>query len=109
MGIDDAGRRLLVNRTHEGPGPGLLRVHDRYAPGLHHVAWHADSRGDVDNLHRLLIEIGATVLDPPADCPTYGDGYYAVFFADPDGIKLEFVHLPSSVSYVTSVDDRCQV
>jgi catechol 2,3-dioxygenase-like lactoylglutathione lyase family enzyme len=31
-------------------GPGLLRVHDRYAPGLHHVAWHADSRGDVDNL-----------------------------------------------------------
>jgi hypothetical protein len=44
---------------------------------------------------KLLIEIGATVLDPPADYPTYGDGYYAVFFADPDGIKLEFVQLPS--------------
>ena len=26
--------------------------------------------------------------------PAYGEGYYAVFFADPDGIKLEFVHLP---------------
>jgi catechol 2,3-dioxygenase-like lactoylglutathione lyase family enzyme len=63
-------------------------------PGLHHVAWHADSRIDVDNLHRLLIEIGATVLDPPADYPAYGKGYYAVFFADPDGIKLEFVYLP---------------
>ena len=75
-------------------GPGLVRVHDRYGPGLHHVAWHADSRIDVDNLHRLLIEIGATVLDPPADYPAYGNGYYAVFFADPDGIKLEFVYLP---------------
>ncbi len=42
----------------------------------------------------LLIEISATVLDPPADYPAYGNGYYAVFFADPDGIKLEFVYLP---------------
>jgi glyoxylase I family protein len=75
-------------------GPGLVRAHDRYAPGLHHVAWHADSRIDVDNLHRLLIEIGASVLDPPADYPAYGNGYYAVFFADRDGIKLEFVYLP---------------
>jgi glyoxylase I family protein len=75
-------------------GPGLVRAHDRYAPGLHHVAWHADSRIDVDNLHKLLIEIGASVLDPPADYPAYGNGYYAVFFADRDGIKLEFVYLP---------------
>jgi glyoxylase I family protein len=45
-------------------------------------------------LHRLLIEIGAKVLDPPADYPASGNGYYAVFFADRDGIKLEFVYLP---------------
>jgi glyoxylase I family protein len=75
-------------------GAGLNREHDRYAPGLHHVAWHAASRKDVDNLYLLLIEIGATVLDPPADYPAYGDGYYAVFFSDRDGLKLEFVHLP---------------
>jgi catechol 2,3-dioxygenase-like lactoylglutathione lyase family enzyme len=24
----------------------------------------------------------------------YGNGYYAVFFADPDGIKFEFVYSP---------------
>jgi NAD-dependent oxidoreductase involved in siderophore biosynthesis len=29
------------------------------------------------------------VVDPPADYPDYGDGYYAVFFTDPDGLKLE--------------------
>jgi len=61
---------------------------------LHHAAWRADSRSDVDNLHALLLSIGATILDAPADYPAYGDGYYAVFFADPDGLKLEFVYQP---------------
>ena len=75
-------------------GDGGARRHDRYSPGLHHVAWHAESRADVDRLHARLIEIGATILDPPAVYPQYSPGYYAVFFADPDGLKLEFVYEP---------------
>ena len=43
--------------------------------------------------HGFLLEIGATVLDPPAEY-AYTPGYYAVFFADPDGIKLEVVFEP---------------
>jgi hypothetical protein len=31
----------------------------------------------------------SNVVDPPADYPDYGEGYYAVFFTDPDGLKLE--------------------
>lgn len=72
-------------------GEGAGRDHDRYSPGLHHLAWTADGREDVDRLHALLLEIGATILDPPADYPRYGPDYYAIFFADPDGLKLEFV------------------
>ena len=75
-------------------GPNAGREHDRYSPGLHHVAWTAESRADVDAMHALLQKMGATVLDPPADYPRYGDGYYAVFFADPDGLKLEYVFKP---------------
>lgn len=71
------------------------RRHDRYSCGLHHLAWVADSRADVDRLHELLVGIGATILDPPADYPQYRAGYHAVFFADPDGLKLEFVHTPT--------------
>ena len=71
--------------------PGHDRPHDRYAPGLHHIAWHAQSRNDVDALHALLCTRGHEVLDAPAEYPEYGPGYYAVFFADPDGLKLEFV------------------
>ena len=78
-------------------GANAARTHDRYAPGLHHIAWNADSRADVDALYALLQRIDATILDSPADyshIPQYGEGYYAVFFADPDGLKLEYVFKP---------------
>lgn len=67
--------------------------HNRYAPGLHHFAFHADSRADVDEFHDFLISVGATILDPPTEYG-YTPGYYAVFFTDPDGIKLEVVFEP---------------
>ena len=73
---------------------GRERAHDRYSPGLHHVAWTAGSRADVDELYDLLRRIGATILEPPAGYPQYGAGYYALFFADPDGLKLEYVFQP---------------
>jgi catechol 2,3-dioxygenase-like lactoylglutathione lyase family enzyme len=73
-------------------GDGAARMHDRTLPGLHHLAWTSDSRAAVDRLHTLLVDIGATILDAPADYPQYGPDYYAVFFADPDGLKLEYVH-----------------
>jgi catechol 2,3-dioxygenase-like lactoylglutathione lyase family enzyme len=75
-------------------GDNASRAHDRYSPGLHHVAWNAESRQDVDAMYAHLQSIGATILDPPAEYPKYGPTYYAVFFADPDGLKLEYVHKP---------------
>lgn len=72
-------------------GAGRDGEHDRQAPGLHHLALRAESRTDVDALHALLLRIGAVVLDAPAEYPQYGEGYYAVFFADPDGLKIEYV------------------
>lgn len=72
------------------------RKHDRYAPGLHHMAFSAASRADVDATYEILQEMGAHVFDPPAEYggEEYLPGYYAVFFADPDGLKLEVVHQP---------------
>jgi glyoxylase I family protein len=67
---------------------------DRYRVGLHHLAFRARSRGDVDQFHRFLVRERITVLDTPAEYPPYGLEYYAVFFADPDGMKLELVHYP---------------
>jgi catechol 2,3-dioxygenase-like lactoylglutathione lyase family enzyme len=89
----DVGCSIGVMRA---TGAGQQRQRDRYSPGLHHVAWRAASRDDVDALHRLLLQIGAPVLDAPAEYPQYGKCYYAVFFTDPDGLKLEYVHLPQA-------------
>lgn len=67
---------------------------DKDRVGLCEVAFSAGSRAQVDALAGALAERGATILDPPREYPEYVPGYYAVFFADPDGIKLELVHLP---------------
>ena len=71
-----------------------LRPHDRYVPGLHHLAFEAPSRRDVDRVYQQLLAMRVHVLDAPAEYPAYGRGYYAVFFADPDGIKLEYAFTP---------------
>lgn len=67
---------------------------DRYRVGLHHLAFRARSRADVDAFHRFLEREKVEVLDAPAEYPQYGKGYYAVFFSDPNGMKLELVHHP---------------
>jgi catechol 2,3-dioxygenase-like lactoylglutathione lyase family enzyme len=67
---------------------------DKDRVGLCEVAFRAESRAQVDALARDLPSWGATILDSPREYPEYVPGYYAVFFADPDGIKLELVHVP---------------
>ncbi len=97
---DGGGEWDLADGTSIGirpsSGANAQRDHDRYSSGLHHLAWSATSRDDVDALFGKLTDFGATILDPPADYPQYngGKGYYAVFFADPDGLKLEYVWTP---------------
>ena len=54
--------------------------------GFHHYAFRLRSRKDVDALQAFLEEQGATIVDPAGE---YYDDYYAVFFLDPDGMKLE--------------------
>ena len=45
------------------------------------------SRNDCGRARRLLEANGMTVVDPPGEY--YGRSYYAVYFTDPDGMKLE--------------------
>ena len=55
--------------------------------GFHHYAFRLRSRKDVDDLNAFLRdELKATIVDPAGE---YYDDYYAVFFLDPDGMKLE--------------------
>ena len=87
-----AGEQVEVGLQAARTDPSF--THDRFAPGLHHLAFTAPTREAVDSFYLKLTEFGLVVLDPPADYPEYAPGYYAVFFADPDGIKLEYVFTP---------------
>ena len=53
------------------------------------IAFWAEERADVDRISRLVREIGGQNIEGPEICPEYSPGYYAVFFDDPDGNKLE--------------------
>ena len=63
--------------------------------GLCEIAFAAADRTQVDALAREVPAWGGAILDAPRAYPEYAPGYYAVFFSDPDGIKLEAVHLPA--------------
>ena len=67
-------------------------VHRRRPGSLHHLAFRARSREEVDKLHGELTAIGAVIVTPPREYPEYTPpGYYALFFKDLEGIKYEIV------------------
>ena len=80
----------------QASGPEAAQEFELYAPGFHHVAFHVDSRDDVDAAHANAVAAGAEVLHAPRVFPEYGDGYYATFFLDPDGFRLEVVVAPDA-------------
>jgi glyoxylase I family protein len=71
--------------------------YDRYRVGLHHLCLEAMSRGAVNERADWLREQGAEIESGPEEY-AYSPGYYAVFFYDPDGIKLEIVHIPGQAA-----------
>ena len=84
------GMILLIGHTTEAGR------HERGKPGLHHLAFSVDSRAEVERIYEEVIKDleDVNVEDPPIDCPEYREGYYATFFFDPDGIKLEVTFTP---------------
>ena len=82
-------RRAFQNET----------VHRRRPGALHHLAFRATSRAEVDRLFAELKVIGAVIVTPPREYPEYKPpGYYALFFKDLEGVKYEIVTHPEVVS-----------
>ena len=79
------------------PGSGSLGLRQAleeqdfvlYAPGLHHLAFAVESREDVDDTHSAAVAAGAEILHAPRLWPEYHPEYYATFFLDPDGFRVE--------------------
>ncbi|KAG0264316.1 hypothetical protein BG011_007064 [Mortierella polycephala] len=83
--------------------PGNQTPHHKANPGLHHLAFCTETHDLIDDFYNKIVHFqdenkdmsASVILDKPALYPQYGEGYYGVFFTDPDGIKLELCYTPS--------------
>ena len=68
----------------------------RKRTGLNHIAFRVPGRAAVDEFHRKFLRPKRIKIlyGGPKEYPEYYTGYYAVFFEDPDRIKLEVAHIP---------------
>lgn len=94
-GFSARGADIWIIATHPAhAGSGFHRKRT----GLNHVALRVPEREDVDRFRREFMaprKLGA-LYRTPREFPEYQPGYYAVFFEDPDRLKLEVVHIPAA-------------
>lgn len=62
--------------------------HNPFAPGLHHFCFRVGDTVAVDEAAKRFGEAGID-CDAPQFYPEYAPDYYAIYFSDPDGIRLE--------------------
>lgn len=86
-GVAAIGLREARSDAHPTP-------YDRYAVGIHHLCIDVPSPDAVDERATWVESSAGELLTAPATYD-YSPGYYAAFFADPDGIKLEMLHRPT--------------
>ncbi|HVF72215.1 MAG TPA: VOC family protein [Chthoniobacterales bacterium] len=60
-----------------------------HEPNGNRIAFWAGSREAVNKVAEIVRNAGAKNVEGPELCVEYSPGYYAVFFEDPDGNKLE--------------------
>ena len=61
----------------------------QHQPNATRISFWAENRAEVDRIAELVRAIGGRNLEGPELCREYSPGYYAFFFEDPDGNKLE--------------------
>jgi len=69
----------------------LSNPYNRRNTGLNHLAFHCSSKEFVDTLTKELKEKNINILYADKHPYAGGENYYAVFFEDPDRIKVEVV------------------
>ena len=86
------GRTAIGIRTPSPENAG--KRFDQGAPGLHHACFRMRDRAAVDAVHAFLASRGDVhILHAPQEEP-WAPGYYSVLIEDPDGIRIEFNHVP---------------
>jgi glyoxylase I family protein len=67
--------------------------HRYYEVGIEHLAVFVDTREEVELTHERCLELGVRIHFPPQE-DRDEPGYWALFFFDPDGFRIEVAHWP---------------
>ncbi|MCH4825987.1 MAG: VOC family protein [Planococcus sp. (in: firmicutes)] len=76
----------------------LQHPYHRKETGLNHLAFHASSRAQVDEMTEKMQQLGARILYQDLHPYAGGPDYYAVFFEGPDRLKIEIVAPNETIS-----------
>jgi len=90
IGFENDGFDIWLNVTEDKRLPNKFH---RKNTGLNHLAFSVDSKEDVDKFSADFLNARgiSTLYNTPKPFPEYSENYYAVFFEDPDRMKLEVV------------------
>ena len=70
------------------PADSKNQSYSSLSPGLHHFCFRVEDKAAVDSVAKKFSAIHVK-CSPPQLYPEYAPDYYAIFFSDPDGIRLE--------------------
>ena len=96
--VDKSGQRWGLFEAEGAVGVDFFGFEEEtdHQPNGNRIAFWAPSREAVDNAAKVIREAGGKNIEGPELCVEYSPGYYAVFFEDPDGNKLEICHRESA-------------
>jgi glyoxylase I family protein len=69
----------------------IMQAHNPYSPGLHHLCLRVEGENDVKEAAARLKDKNISVSEPRL-YPEYAPDYFAVYLADPDGLRLEITN-----------------
>lgn len=89
--VDKSGQRWGLFEAEDSAAVDFFGFEEDadHEPNANRIAFWAPSRAAVDKIAEVVRQAGAKNIEGPELCVEYSPGYYAVFFEDPDGNKLE--------------------
>ena len=96
--VDKSGKKWGLFEAEDSVGVDFFGFEEEadHQPNANRIAFWAPSREAVDKVADVVRQAGGKNIEGPELCVEYTPGYYAVFFEDPDGNKLEVCHRASA-------------
>ena len=84
---------FALSEGKDRPSQFVAIIEDKsHKPNRNCIAFYVETRDGVDEVGEIVKAAGGRSIEGPEFCPEYRETYYAVFFEDPSGNRLEAVN-----------------